>query len=673
MTSPRRHTVLVCAALVILTVAVYWQATGFDFVIIDDNDYAKENPHIRTGITLENLKWVTYASVGANWHPVTVLSHQLDNTLYGSKAGMHHLTSVVIHVVNALLLFGLLLRVTNKTPSSNALARGHEAPEKLQDPKTFWASAIVAAFFALHPLRAESVAWISERKDVLSGFFFLLTLWSYAFYSKHNLEDKARGKAIVWYVASLGCFAFGLMSKAMVVTVPFVLILLDYWPLRRIREFNARTLMGNVVEKIPFFALAVAFSLITFFVQKHSGTVIGLSTFPMSARIANATVSYSRYLGKTFWPYHLAAFYPSHPWEPWQVAGAALVFVLISTIAFLNIKKRPYLFVGWFIFAGMLVPVLGISQVGTQSMADRYTYLPHMGLFVALVWLAFDVFRKLKPATFAIGGSLFALLLVPVTYAQVGMWRDSETMIQTTLNRTGNNSECHLFLGAVNQKKGKLDEAELQYKEAVRLNPGALEALCGLGNIYDKRGKLDAAIEQYNLALKQSPTFALAHHCLADVYVKLGKTDDAIAHYTAALEGHPDIAETHMQLALLLEGKHDAANAINHLHEAVRLRPDWTDALNNLAWALATQRDEKVRNGDEAARLAAQAVSLTHNNDPGALDTLAAALAEQGKFPDAVRAATTAMEKARAMGDTNLYAEIAGRAKLYESQRAYRE
>jgi tetratricopeptide (TPR) repeat protein len=531
----------------------------------------------------------------------------------------------------------------------------------------------VTTLFALHPLRVESVTWISERKDVLSAFFFLLTLWMYARYVELRPDSKHRGAAAIHYVLALVCLALGLMSKAMVVTAPCVLILLDIWPLRRIRDFSVKTLSANLVEKIPFIALSLAFCLITFFVQKNAGTVIGLSSHPFSARLANAVVSYSRYLGATFWPHELAAFYPYHQWAAWQVAAATLLFVLFSVIGVINLRRRPYLFVGWFVFAGMLVPVIGLSQVGTQSMADRYTYLPHIGLLIATVWLAFDVFQKTKPAVLATVGFAAALACVPVTFAQIGIWRDSETLVQATLHRTTESTEANFFCGAVKQQQGQYAQAATYYNEALRLQPEMMEALCGLGNVYDKLGDRDKAAEQYERALKLDPTFAMALHCRGDVYRKTGKTNEAFAYYTAALKYKPDIAEAHYFLAKLLEPRHDMAGAIAHLKEAVRLKPDYTEALNDLAWALATQQDDKLRNGSEAARVAAAAVSLTHNHDPGALDTFAAALAEEGKFSDAIQMASTAMNMAVAAGDTNLVAEIGSRLKLYQCQRAYRE
>lgn len=663
MTTEKRHCLLVSAALVLVLLAVYWQVGGFDWVIIDDGDYAKDNPHIRSGLTVENLKWVATASVGANWHPVTIISHMLDNTLYGSRPGMHHLTNVFIHMVNTLLLFGLLLRLTTKAAAN----------PKLQDSRSVWACGVVTAWFALHPLRAESVAWISERKDVLSAFFFLLTLWCYVVYTESRENSKNRREATVFYIASLVSLALGLMSKAMLVTVPCVLLLLDYWPLRRIREFNMRTLWPLIIDKIPFSILSAAFCFITFFVQKHSGTVVGLSTFPFSARLGNAIVSYSRYLGMTFWPVDLAAFYPYQVWASWQIAAALALFVSISAVAVINIRKRPYLFVGWFFFTGMLVPVIGLSQVGTQAMADRYTYMPHIGLFMAIVWLAFESLPKLKPAVLGSCGFLLALACVPLTYAQVSIWRNSETMIRTTLSRTTNNAEANFFMGGTKQMEEKFEEAMPYYQEALRLRPNMLEAWCGLGNIYDKLGRRDLAAEQYAHALQLDPTFPLALHCSADVLRKNGKADEAIATYYQTLKYKPNIPEAHYYIATLLETKNDWKGAIEHFREAIRLNPYYADAMNNLAWALATQKDDSLRNGPQAARLAAQAVSLREGPDAGYLDTLAAALAEEGKFNEAVQTASTAMTLAQSSGDTNLVTEIESRRRLYQSQRAYRE
>lgn len=668
MNPARLHRILITALLGILVLAIYWRVTGFNFCIIDDPAYAQDNPHISTGLSWNNFKWAWHARVAANWHPLTVLSHMLDCTLFGGQPGWHHLTNVLLHAANTMLLFWILLGLTAKLQTSNSnLQTSNVKPETLN----LWMCALVAALFGLHPLRVESVAWISERKDVLSGFFFLLMLAAYLRFT----ECKAQGSKfkVRWYVLALLLFALGLMSKPMVVTAPCVLVLLDYWPLQRIQEFKWRPLMASVIEKAPFFALTAVFCVVTFLVQKKSGAVISLAEFPLRHRLANAAVSYARYVGKTFWPHSLAGFYPYHIWPASQVIPAILLFAAISIVAILSMRRRPYLFVGWFLFAGMLVPVIGISQVGMQAMADRFTYLPHIGLLMAVVWLAFDLGRKFKPSLLAISGALVAAACVPVTMAQLATWKDSETMITHTLRAGGDSSEAHFYLASVLQGKGKFDEAKFHYMEAYRINPLSHEALCGVGNVLNEQGKLDEAAEQYEKALKMRPDSPMAHHCLADLRMKQGRSDEAIAHYTAALQGNPDLPDAHFQLAGLLAAKHYAAGAMFHFHEAVRLHPNWTEALNNLAWDLATQREDTLRNGQQAEQFAMRAVTLTRNNDPAALDTLAAAFAEEGRFSDAVRTAASAMEKAKAAGDTNMAVDIQSRIKLYQSQRAYRE
>ncbi len=708
MISSRLQRILVSALLAAAIIAVYASVTGYDFINMDDAEYVKENGNINEGISWAGIKWAFSNPVAGNWHPVTMLSHMADSQIYGLYAGGHHLTNVLWHIVNALLLFWILLAITER-PS--------ETPRGGADVSSnLWPCALVAALFGLHPLHVESVAWVSERKDVLSAFFFMLTLWAYLNYTKKRdiLETRSRVRAqsgIVattplrgapdrltqnrrwgmgsgsWYVAALVFFALGLMSKPMVVTLPFVLLLLDYWPLERLAERKAsvaddagvtargrRTFVSLFLEKVPFMVLAAIFCVITFVVQKGAGAVVALEHFPFPARMANAMVSYARYLGKTFWPDSLAMLYPARDWTAGQVAGASILIAGITLMAIWAARRRRYVFVGWFLFVGMLVPVIGLVQVGQQAMADHFSYLPLLGVFIVLAWGLAEFSTNLGRRTIAgLGAAVLVIALAGMSVMQVRHWKNSETLFEHSLRVTGSNSMAHYLLGALYDSQGKTEQAVAHFAGAVRDNPGNVKARCGLGYIFCVQGKFDEAAAQYEAVLHFEPDSAKANFGLAEVKMRQRRPEEAMQHYFAALQSNPNIAEAHYQLAALFSSRRDTSSAISHLAEAVRLEPEWTLALNNLAWILATQPEAKLRNGSEATRLAARAVSLTRRSNPNTLDTLAAAYAETGRFSDAVEIAESAIQKAEASGHTNLVAEIESHLKFYQSQRAYRE
>ncbi len=669
--TPRFQRFLVGALLAVAVILVYGRVTGDDFINIDDSDYVKENANINGGVSWTGLKWLLTASVAGNWHPVTMFSHMVDCQIYGLYAGGHHLTNVLFHLANTLLLFWLLLRIT---------------PVKEPGGANIFPSALVAALFALHPLHVESVAWVSERKDVLSGFFFMLTLLAYSNYVTTKGTTSPGVKKIrwlgagAWYALTLALFALGLMSKPMLVTVPFLLMLLDYWPLGRFGPAKQSPITRRIsfsflfVEKLPFLALAGAFAAITFCVQREAGAVVALEHFPLMARFENAMVSYGRYLGKTFWPDSLAMPYAYESWPAWQVATGAIAFIGISAAAVLTIRRRPYFFVGWFWFAGMLVPVIGLVQVGLQSMADHFTYLPLIGIFIAFAWALADMASSpARRAILATAGAAVCVALAMTASVQVRQWKDSETLFEHAIRVTHKNSTAHYILGALLNSEGNTEKAQVHFVDAIHDNPGNVKARCALGYILFEQGKLDDAAEQYRFVLELEPSSPKAHFGLADVLLKQRKADEAMQQYFLALQSNPDIAEAHYQLAALFSGKRDPAAAVSHLSEAVRLAPDWTLAINNLAWMLSTQSEAKLRNGDEAMRLALHAVTLTRRSNPNTLDTLAAAYAETGKFPEAVETAESAIQKANAGGHTNLVAEIESHLKFYQSKQAYRE
>ena len=707
--SARLQRFLISALLVAAVLVVYAPVTGYDFIALDDAGYVQANEHINGGFSWAGLQWILKNPVGGNWHPVTMLSHMADCQLYGLYAGGHHFTNVLLHLANTLLLFWTLLalfeggdewRLTS-SPRQAGRRQRNTGDSSLCAYDPVWPCALVAALFGLHPLRVESVAWIAERKDVLSGFFFILTLWSYARFAR---ESQARSpKAWLSYTGALLCFALGLMSKPMLVTLPFVLLLLDFWPLNRIALRRPQSPTGKtsgqpasrgalkrlILEKVPFFALAASFSIITFLVQRAYGAVVELKYLPLQARLANVMVCYAQYLGKTFWPHPLAMLYPYREWTGGQIAGSVILFGSICLASILLGRRKPYLFVGWFWFAGMLVPVVGLVQVGIEITADRYTYLPSIGLFLALAWgltewvagASRSRASGLRPQAgtpllrgLAVSGAILAVALLAVTAAaQVRYWKNTETLFAHSARVTGDNTEAHYMLGTWFAERGKMDEAFSQFTQSLRDNPTYVKARCGLGYILLCRGQLDQAAEQYRAAVDLQSDSAKAHFGLAEVLRKQHQDDEAMQQYSLALQFDPSLAQAHYQLAALYSARHDAASAISHLRQAVRLAPRNFLALNNLAWMLATEPDPQLRNGREAGQLALRAAVAAGRNNPNALDTLAAAYAETGRFADAVRTAQSAVQAASAAGQTNLVAEINSRLRLYQSQHPFRE
>src|ERR1035437_7445573 len=470
--------VWLCLLLAAVTLAVYWPVTRYDFVNYDDPDYFFSNHHVLAGVTAGNVVWAFTTGHASNWHPLTWLSLMLDAEFFGKGPAGPHFTNLVFHAANAVLLFLLLWRLTAAT----------------------WRSGFVAALFALHPLHVESVAWISERKDVLSTFFGLLALWAYARYVEKSKVQCPKSK--VFYGLTLLFFAFSLMSKPMLVTLPFLMLLLDYWPLKRF------TILRLVREKMPFFMLSVASCVVTFIVQQKGGAVVKLARIPMTGRIENAFVAYARYLDKTLWPASLANPYP-HPghWEfPLMIYSVVLVAGL-SAIAVLFARRFPFFFTGWFWFVGTLVPVIGLVQVGGAAMADRYSYLPLVGLFVILAWGGGELWLQRcwpKPFIVLVAG----LLLVAgawQTRIQVGYWQNTETLFQHALAVTQNNIVACNKLGSFYSRQGRMTEAMDYYARALQINPDDADVLYDLGNAFAQRGDWDNAISSYRHALQVTP------------------------------------------------------------------------------------------------------------------------------------------------------------------------
>ena len=545
---------LIISLLLIMAILIaYWQVKDFDFICFDDKPYVTENRHVQAGLTVKGFAWAFTTFHASNWHPLTWLSHMTDCELYGLNPMGHHWTSLQIHLTNTILLFFILQYMTG----------------------ALWRSAFVAALFALHPLHVESVAWVAERKDVLSTFFGLLTILSYCFYVKQPNKYK--------YLVIILFLSLGLMAKPMLVTLPFLLLLLDFWPLGR---FRFATVSRLVLEKVPLLVLVVISSCLTFMAQESGGAVKPLASFSLTVRIANAFVSYASYAVKAIWPHNLTVFYP-HPGNTlplWQVFGAILLVGSASFLAIRYLKKYPYIAVGLFWYLGSLVPVIGIIQVGPQAMADRYTYIPMTGLFIIIAWGFSDLSTKWHYRKIVL--TLFAVIILSVlavrTYSQLGYWRSSIALFEHAVNITENNCLAHNNLGAALLEKGKFDEAVLHIKEALRIEPGCKAALYNLGAALSAQGKPDEAVLHYNDVLKINPKDAIVHNNLADVLSAQGKPDKAVLHYNEALEIDPDYASAHCGFGSLLIKQKKFKKAMFHLTEAIRINPDYAEAYNNI-------------------------------------------------------------------------------------------
>jgi protein O-mannosyl-transferase len=669
---------LMAALLVLVTIALYWPTTSHDFINYDDEDYITSNLLVQKGLTFEGMKWTLLNPVCCNWHPLTVWSHMLDCQLFGLKPWGHHLTSVLLHALNAALAFALLQLMTGAT----------------------WRSLLVAALFALHPLRVESVAWASERKDVLSGCFGLLTLMAYARYAQGSGEKAESRKqraeigsqkpttpntqpatcsifrTCAFYLLSLFFFALGVMSKPMLVTWPFVMLLLDYWPLKRMQKAEGRRqnseardtqhvsgltqqspfanrqspilvthqsaianrqsqiLFALLVEKIPFFAVAVAASVVTFLVQQRGGYVMAGEILPWGARLGNALVSYGRYLGKLVWPTDLAVYYPylgQWPLGTMALAGGGLVGV--SVLVFVWRRRFPYLLMGWLWFLGTLVPVIGLVQMSPSAMADRYTYLPSLGVLVLAVWGAHELTRGWRDQVLALWAacSVVIVLCLALTRQQLGHWKDGETLFRHALEVTENNRVAHDGLGVALRRKGKTDEAIQQLQESLRINPGCFDVYINLGVAFEQKGQIDEAIRQYQEALRLKPDCATAHNDLGVALGRKGQTDEAIRQLEEALRLNPDDALTHNNLGGAFYQQGRTAEAVHQYQEAIRLDPDYADPHNGLGIALEKegQTAEAIRQLEAALRLNPDHTDAHYN--------LGVAFYQQGRTEEAIR------------------------------------
>jgi tetratricopeptide (TPR) repeat protein len=648
--------IIIYVLLTLATFAIYSQVQDHEFIHYDDDLFITNNLNVQAGLTSESISWAFTTLTTGNWYPVTWFSHILDYQLYGLNAKGHHLTSLFFHIANSLLLFLVLFRMTG----------------------AIWQSAFVASIFAFHPLNVDSVAWISERKNVLSTFFWLLTMWAYIRYAEKSTIKK--------YGLVLLFFALGLMSKSMLVTLPFVLLLLDYWPLGRLKLEQERgdkkitekhrgkksETLRLVLEKIPLFLLTAGLSIVTFLSQKIGWTVQSQDLLSLQARLTNAMVSYLEYLGKMIWPEKLAIFY-SHPGNAlavWQGILCGMVLVSITIISIRLIRKAPYFAVGWFWYLGTLVPVIGIVQVGNQAMADRYAYVPLIGIFIIVAWGVPELISKWrykeKVLSISVGIIIFTLLIT--TWRQVSHWKNNITIFKHAIRVTDkkypsfalvhNNlgialvakqkneeaishykmaiklkpdyASAYNNLGAVLFAKQKNEEAISHYKMAIKLNPDLAKAHNNLGVTLVAEGKIEEAISHYKMAIRLKPGFAVAHYNLGITLVAEGKNEEAISHYKMAIKANPDYADAHYNLGVLLFNEKMTEEAIDYFKEAIRIRPGFAVAHYNLGITLVAEG--KIEEAISHYKMAIKAnpdFAVAHYN-------LGITLAAEGKNEEAI-------------------------------------
>ncbi len=557
-----------CVILLFSTLWLFSRTLPNGFLDLDDPDYVSLNSHVLNGLTPAGVHWALTSGDFANWHPLTWLSLMFDAQLYGNFARGFHFTNNLLHALNAVLLFLLLIKITSLRP---------DGAKPSFDP--FWPCVLCAALFAWHPLRVESVAWIAERKDVLSGSFFFLTLLAYAHYIEKTRTPNH--KAALFYILALLGFAFGLMAKPMLVTLPFVLLLLDWWPFRRL---DASTFRRLSVEKIPFFALAFASCIVTYLVQKNGGAVVESQSF--AQRLANASISPIRYAGAFFWPANLAIVYPlPDHWRLLSVLSSGVLILAVTVLALRQSRRRPWLVVGWFWFLGMLVPVIGLVQVGLQAMADRYTYLPMLGLEFALIWtlaeFKWPVFLKTSAAALALLGCVWQ------TWWQIGFWRDPKTLYQHARDVTENNYLAECYLGTTLLNSDHFTGAAVHFQRAIRLKPDFNDARFKLGVALAKSGNAEGALAAYHDLLKINPRHALADYNIGILLLEQNHPHDAIPYFKATLQKKPSYDPALVALGTAEAKSSHSDAAINYFQKAILLRPENAVAHYNLANTLS--------------------------------------------------------------------------------------
>lgn len=604
-----------CLFLAALVWLVFGQTIHHQFINLDDGAYVYKNPQVARGLTSEGIIWAFTQSHAANWHPLTWLSHMLDCQFYGLSPGGHHLTNVLLHAANAILLFLVLRQMTG----------------------SLWRSAFVAALFAIHPLRVESVAWVSERKDLLSGLFFLLSIWAYVRY----IRNRSRAR----YGALLLFFALGLLCKPMLVTLPAVLLLLDYWPLHRMpsatdsRDQKFQTLRTLVLEKLPLVGLALASCAATIVAQQVA--MQPLTSISLPLRAGNALIACAAYIGNMWWPADLAVFYPLafRDITASRVILSLGVLIGISAVVFI-LRRRRYLVTGWLWYLIMLGPVIGIVQVGSQARADRYTYLPQIGLALLVTWAVADLCARWRYHRLFLA-SCSLIIIGALTFAahlQASAWKDSETLWTQALSRTIDNLMAELNLGESAYQQGRTADAIKRFERALQIDPDRASVHSSLGVALLEKGRAEESRAHLQAAIALDPHDADAHYNLGNTFLAMGRAREAVAQYQQALE----------------------------------INPDDTETMNNMAWILATSPDPMIRDGTKAVTLAERAVLLTDNKEQRVVSTLAAAYAEIGRFPEAVKTAQRALQLVLSEGNNARAESIQSQIAMYEAGAAFR-
>jgi protein O-mannosyl-transferase len=685
--SQKQTVLLISAALVITTLIAYEPVRHNGFVTYDDYSYIVNNPQVTSGLSLQSLGQAFTQPHFYMWHPLTTISHILDYQLFGPNPLGHHFVGLLLHIANALLLLWIINNLSGSV----------------------WLSVFVAGVFALHPIQVESVAWAAERKTVLSGLFWLLTMAAYIHYARQPRLGR--------YIVVLLVFGLCIMTKPVVVTLPMALLLLDYWPLERIGGQKTKgasqkvSAVRLIVEKIPLLAMSAFLSVMTFVAQKQGGVVPTLEKMPLDYRAANMFLSYIRYIGKMLWPSGLAVCYP-HPravLSDAPVVMCAMLFIVLTVLSIYIGRRKKYVAVGWLWYVGTLVPVIGLVQSGAQAMANRYMYIPMLGLLIIIGWAVNDfiVNRPRIRIAATVMGVIVLLSLLILTRMQVRHWQNTLTLFDYALKVTEDNVLAENSYGCALFEEGRVDEAERYLRNAIRISPVFVDARNNLAKVCLKQGKFNEAIEHFNELIRRNEGTAEIYYNLAAALGMQKKYDDAIKYFVKSLELNPNDPDTHKRMGITLLAAGKTEEAIVHFNESLRmkanqaevyvnlgkansqlgryesaiqnwtraleLKPDNTEALNNLGWLLATFGEGTIENANKAIELSQHACELTGYNDPEFLDTLAAAYASGGRFDEAKATAEKALSAARAAGREDLAGEIQKRKKLYEAGQPYRE
>lgn len=600
-----RRDIILAAVLAVAVLAVYGTITDHQFINYDDPRYVSENEAVQRGLDAESVRWALTQLAPFYWQPLTWLSHMLDIEMYGLHAGRHLLTNVLFHAASSVCLFLLLLKASGLR----------------------WPSFLAAALFALHPLRVESVAWAAERKDVLSTFFLVLTLWAYVAYG--------RRRSLARYLLVTLSLSLGLMSKPALVTVPILLLFFDYWPLRRFHGLIPPRQL--IIEKIPWLILVLLVSFLT--VEGQQQAISPLSHIPMSQRFQNMAVSSMMYVVKTVVPTHLAILYPYPARFPiWQVVLGVSMVSTLTVLAWRYRSRFPYVWAGWLWFLVALLPVIGLIQAGSQSYADRFTYIPHIGLFAAVCWLGFDIAsRDARMGEVLKAGSVAVLLVLAIlSWRQLHTWKDSETVFRHALRVTRNNVVAHLRLADALDRQNRRDEADIHYRQAVLLSPRSPLVRHDYGHALLMREKYREAAEEFRQSIAANPRFASAHHYLGEALLKNGQIDEAVASLQTAARLDPDSARIHNDLGSALGRQGDSASAISQYQEAIRLDPRLFDAHMNLGAVLGRERrvEEALASFSRAAEI--------QPGSPEPLVYMALTLAQAGRIDQALSRAADA-------------------------------